>query len=51
MPLKSAAPAYVLWLGPTGLTIARALGRYGIPVVGLHHDPKEPAILSRYCRR
>ena len=44
-------PAYVLWLGPTGLTIVRALGRYGIPVVGLHHDPDEPATLSRYCRR
>ncbi len=43
-------PAYLLWLGPTGLTIARSLGRAGVPVVALHHDPNEPSLDSRYAR-
>ena len=43
-------PAYVLWFGPTGLSVARALGREGIPVVGLHHDVNEPCAGTRYAR-
>jgi len=44
------APAYVLWFGPTGLSAARALGRAGVPVVGLHHDANEPCVNTRYAR-
>ncbi len=43
-------PAYVLWLGLTGLSIVRALGRNGIPVIALHDDPGEPSTLTRYAR-
>lgn len=50
MPKSSLTPAYVLWLGPTGLTFARALGRAGVPVVGLHHDRNEPSVGTRYAR-
>ena len=42
-------PAYLLWLGPTGLAIARSLGRRGIPVIALHHDPREPSTGTRYA--
>ena len=42
-------PAYVLWFGPTGLSVARALGREGIPVIGLHHDVNEPSGGTRYA--
>jgi predicted ATP-grasp superfamily ATP-dependent carboligase len=34
----------------TGLGIARNLGRYGIPVVGISHQPGAPGSVSRYCR-
>ena len=50
MATSNRAPAYVLGLSPTGLTIVRALGRHGIPVVGIHHHPNEPALQSRYCQ-
>lgn len=40
----------MLWLGPTGLTIVRALGREGVPVVALHHDAAEPCVGTRYAR-
>lgn len=43
-------PAYVLWLGPTGLTVVRALGREGVPVVACHDDPNEPCVGTRYAR-
>jgi D-aspartate ligase len=43
-------PAYVLRLGPSGLTVVRALGRCGVPVVALYSDPQDPAARSRYAR-
>ncbi len=43
-------PAFVLWFGPTGLTVARSLGRRGVPVIGLHHHAGEPAVRSRYAQ-
>jgi D-aspartate ligase len=46
----SLPPAYVLWFGPTGLSVARALGRAGVPVVALHHDANEPCVNSRFAR-
>ena len=45
----SATPAFVLWFGPTGLAIARSLGRRGVPVIALHHDSNEPSTGSRYA--
>ncbi len=44
------SPAYVLKLGPNGLTVVRALGRRGIPVVSLHTERGDPAARSRYTR-
>jgi predicted ATP-grasp superfamily ATP-dependent carboligase len=41
-------PAYVLWFGATGLTIARSLGRRGIPVIVLHDNAREVCLSSRY---
>jgi len=46
----SLPPAYVLWFGPTGLSVARSLGRAGVPVVALHHDANEPCVNTRYAR-
>ena len=43
-------PAYILRLGPAGLTVVRALGRCGVSVVALHSDPQDPAARSRYAR-
>jgi predicted ATP-grasp superfamily ATP-dependent carboligase len=43
-------PVYVLWFGITGLSVARALGRAGIEVVGLHDDPNDPCVATRYAR-
>lgn len=43
-------PAFVLRLGPAGLTLVRALGRHGVPVVVLHSDARDPAARSRYAR-
>lgn len=34
----------------TGLGIARNLGRYGVPVVGISHLDGAPGSFSRYCR-
>ncbi len=49
LPRDPLPPAHVLWFGPTGLTVARALGRQGVPVVGWHHDPNEAAVCTRYA--
>jgi len=43
-------PAVVLGLGINGLGVVRALGRAGIPVVGVWSSPDEPGRRSRYCR-
>jgi len=46
----SFSPAYVLWFGPTGLTIARALAGQGVPVVAMHSDPNDACMATRYAR-
>lgn len=46
----SLPPAYVLRLGPSGLTVVRALGRRGIPVVSFYTERGDPAALSRYAQ-
>ncbi len=43
-------PAYVLWFGPTGLSVARALGRAGVLVTALHDDENEPCLDTKYAR-
>lgn len=47
---QSSIPAVVLGLGINGLGVVRALGRSGIPVVGVWSAPDEPGCRSRYCR-
>ena len=41
--------AVVLSLFDTGLAAIRALGRAGVPVLGLDSDPQMPGFKSRYC--
>ncbi len=48
---ETRTPAYILWFGPTGLTIARALGREKVPVIAVHDDVHEPCLDSRYANR
>lgn len=48
--MQTPVPAFVLWCGPTGLTIARSLGRRGVPVVGIHDTEHEPCLCSRYLK-
>jgi predicted ATP-grasp superfamily ATP-dependent carboligase len=40
---------FVLSLFDTGLAAVRALGRVGIPVIGLESDARMPGFKSRYC--
>src|SRR5688572_13563960 len=42
--------AYVLWFGPTGLTIARALAKRGVPVVAVHGDSNELCLATRSAK-
>lgn len=37
-------------MSANGLSIARSLGRRGIPVYGLDSDPAQPGMFSRYCQ-
>jgi predicted ATP-grasp superfamily ATP-dependent carboligase len=48
--VQKTATAFVLDMGPTGLGIARALGREGIPVVGMDNDSYATGLKSRYCK-
>jgi len=49
MSRSHTVPAFVLWFGSTGLSVARALGRHGVRVVALHHEANEPCTMSRYA--
>ena len=42
-------PAFLLWLGTTGLAIVRSLGRRGVPVIAFHHDRGDPSTGTRYA--
>ena len=45
------ARAFVLGVGtPNGLGAVRSLGREGVEVVAVDHDPKAPGLRSRYAR-
>lgn len=50
MRVTQPVPAYVLWFGLTGLSIARALARQGVEVFGLHDEPNEPATCTRLAK-
>ncbi len=45
----ASAPAVVLGLSPTGLGVARSLGRRGVPVYGVDANPSAVGRHSRYC--
>ena len=45
----SRPPAVVLGLGQNGLATCRALGRVGIPVIGVDSDLAQPGARTRYC--
>lgn len=43
-------PAVVVGVNVNGLAVARALGRHGVPVIGVAADDASPAARSRYFR-
>lgn len=49
LPRFDLAPAVVLGLGPNGLATVRALGRLGVPVIGIDTDLEQPSARTRYC--
>lgn len=44
-------PAVVLGLGQNGMATVRALGRMGIPVIGIDSDLQQPGAQTRYCTK
>src|SRR5581483_6292344 len=44
-------PAVVLGLGQNGLAAVRALGRVGVPVIGIDSDLEQPGAQTRYCQK
>lgn len=51
LPPFDRPPAIVLGLGQNGLATARALGRLGIPVIGIDTDLSQPGARTRYCTK
>lgn len=49
LPRYDRPPAVVLGLGQNGLGTVRALGRLGIPVIGVDNDLEQPGAKTRYC--
>src|SRR2546421_3698723 len=47
---NTSVPVVVIAPGYHGHGIARSLGRLGVPVYGVHADPRSPAARSRYWR-
>jgi predicted ATP-grasp superfamily ATP-dependent carboligase len=47
----TATPAIVLGLGQNGLATVRALGRLGVPVIGLDSDLDQPGARTKYARK
>ena len=47
---SGSVPTVVLGLGQNGLASVRALGRQGVPVIGIDDDLSRPGAHSRYCR-
>lgn len=51
LPRFDQPPAIVLGLGQNGLGTVRALGRVGVPVIGIDSDLTQPGAQSRYCTK
>lgn len=49
--IDTSVPVVVIAPGYHGHGIARSLGRLGVPVYGVHADPRSPAARSRYWRK
>ncbi len=49
--LDTSVPVVVIAPGYHGHAIVRSLGRLGVPVYGVHADPRSPAASSRYWRQ
>jgi predicted ATP-grasp superfamily ATP-dependent carboligase len=49
-PGDGQSAAVVMGLTPTGLALCRALGRRGLPVVGISSDPRNALARSRFLR-
>ena len=43
-------PAIILGMTANGLSVARSLGRKGIPVIGIDSNRRQPGMFSRYCK-
>ncbi len=50
MTVSYPVPAMVLGLDINGLTVVRALGRHGVPVIGVTDHPEHPGCFSKYLR-
>lgn len=48
--MNTSVPVVVIAPGQHGHTIARSLGRLGVPIYGVHADSRSPAARSRYWR-
>ena len=51
LPKFDRPPAVVLGLGQNGLATCRALGRVGVPVIGIDTDLGQPGAQTRYCTK
>ncbi|MCA8966910.1 MAG: hypothetical protein KDC48_18660 [Planctomycetes bacterium] len=51
MPARPPLPAIVTALNLNGLGVARALGRHGVPVIGIHGDEASFELRSRYLQQ
>ncbi|MBM4269317.1 MAG: hypothetical protein FJ144_22375 [Deltaproteobacteria bacterium] len=51
LPKYDRPPAIVLGLGQNGLGTCRALGRVGVPVIGIDSDLTQPGAQTRYCTK
>jgi predicted ATP-grasp superfamily ATP-dependent carboligase len=51
LPRYDRPPAIVLGLGQNGLGSVRALGRVGVPVIGVDDDLGQPGAQTRYCHK
>lgn len=51
LPKFEQPPAIVLGLGQNGLATCRALGRVGVPVIGIDTDLNQPGAQTRYAHK
>ncbi len=51
LPRFDKPPAIGLGLGQNGLASCRALGRVGVPVIGIDDDLEQPGAQTKYCHK